>query len=284
MSVTDVIDFRGYVPLRQCIDTIVSPPPELGRYVEKYHLDSAHDLVMSPNELVELLDEVGIAHMVLAGLGTDNEDLAKFFQAAPRRLSGIAYITPQRGLVEAVHEVRRSYDMGFRLVGLGPYRDRLRASDRQYYPIYSVCAELGMGVVIHTSFNFGRGLMLDHGRPLHLDQVATDFAELPIIASHGGWPWVLEMIAVAWHHENIYIELSAHSAKHMSKPGSGWEPIFNYGSGPLRTRLLWGSTYPAFDLGTQLAETRQLPFLPRALTQMLTETPRELLKKIGVTQ
>lgn len=148
--------------------------------------------------------------------------------------------------------------------------------------MYATCAELGMAVVIHTSFNFGRGLKLDFGRPLHLDQVAIDFPELTIVASHGGWPWVAEMVAVAWHNDNVYIELSAHRAKYMAKEGSGWDYLFNYGGGPLRSRLLWGSTSPYLDLEQQLSETRELPLCGEALSKMLDANPYELLSRIGV--
>lgn len=281
-----VIDFRAFVPLRQCMEAIVSPPPELagavGRYAEKYHLPSAQELILTPQELVTRLNACGVDHMVLGGVGTTNDDLADYVRCEPGRLSGIASAPLGLGISEAVREVRRSYSLGYRLVGIRPFMDGHRASDRRYYPVYATCAELGMAVVIHTSFNFGRGLKLDYGRPLHLDDVATDFPELAIVASHAGWPWVEEMVAVAWHHENVYIELSGHRAKHMAKEGSGWSSLFNYGSGPLRSRLVWGSGSPIINLETQLSETRDLPFHPDALPRILNANPRELLSRVGV--
>lgn len=274
-----VIDFRAFVPLPQCMKAFMTPP--LDKYAEKYHL-SPDDVKMAPKELVARLDSCGIDHMVLSGPGMTNEDVADYVQSQPGRLSGIASISPSSGLSEAVREVRRSHSLGLRLVSLRPLLDGFRASDKRYYPVYAACAELGMAAVIHTSFNFGRGLKLDFGRPLHLDEVAIDFPELTIVASHGGWPWVSELVAVAWHNENVYIEVSAHRAKHMAKEGSGWDSLFNYGSGPIKSRLLWGSTSPVMDLERQLSETRELPLSEQALSNMFDANPRELLARLGV--
>ena len=55
------------------------------------------------------------------------------------------------------------------------------------------------------------------GRPIHLDDVALDFPELTLIGSHTGWPWVEEMIALAWKHENVYVGIDAHMPKYLDK-------------------------------------------------------------------
>lgn len=282
-----IIDFRGIIPVRSSLENFLAPSRDLGaaldRYAEKYHLaSSAGELEERPQGLAARMDKLGIDHMLLAGLGSSNDEIANYVEQYPGRFSGIADISPRIGLREVVNEIQRVYSMGFRVVGLRPFVDGLRSSDRQYYPVYSMCAELHMAVIIHTSFNFGRGLKLDFGRPLHLDDVATDFPELTIIASHAGWPWVPEMIAVAWHHDNIYLELSGQRAKHMAKDGSGWEFIFNYGSGPLQSRLLWGSATPVLDLRQQLSETLKLPMNPEALSRMLSTNPRHLLTRLGI--
>lgn len=277
-----VIDIRSFVPTLPCMEAITSPSSELSKYAQKYRLPSAEQLTFSPRELTDRLDACGIDHMVLSGTGITNGEVADYVEQQQGRLSGIASVSPNMGLSAAVAEVGASYARGLRMVSLAPYKDGILSSDKKYYPIYAKCAELGMAVVIHTAFNFGRGLKLDCGRPLHLDDVATDFPELTIIASHGGWPWVPEMVAVAWHHDNIYIELSGQRAKYLGKDGSGWETIFNYGNGPLRSRILWSAASPYLHLETQLAELKELPFKDKALNCILQTNPYELLTKLGV--
>jgi len=55
----------------------------------------------------------------------------------------------------------------------------------------------------------------DPGRPIYLDKVALDFPELTIIGSHTGWPWCEELIALAWKHPNVYLDISAHLPKYL---------------------------------------------------------------------
>lgn len=280
-----IIDFRAIIPISKALNAARTPPPgmeSVAGYGERYHMPPSESLVMTPDELVEKLDSRGVDHMVLRGSGVTNEELADYVSKYPGRLSGIASVSPREGLRGALQSIRRSHSLGFRIVGIRPFLDQLTSCDRLYYPIYAVCAELGMAVATHTSFHYGQGLKLDHSRPLYLDEVANDFPELRIIANHGGWPWVAEMVAVAWKNENIYIELSAQPARHMSKEGSGWESIFNYGSGPLRSRLLWGSSSPYLDFEKHLGETRRLPFRNDTVDRMLTDNPRQLLGSLGV--
>ena len=94
-------------------------------------------------------------------------------------------------------------------VSMGPWTHRLATDDNLYYPIYAKCSELGVPVVLHCSVSFDRGAQLDLEHPRRIDAIATAFPDLKIVASHGGWPWVLELIAVAWRHPTVFIELSA---------------------------------------------------------------------------
>ena len=41
--------------------------------------------------------------------------------------------------------------------------------------------------------------------PLAVDELASEFPNLTIIAAHPGWPWVEEMTAVALHKGNVYL-------------------------------------------------------------------------------
>ena len=53
------------------------------------------------------------------------------------------------------------------------------------------------------------------GRPVYIDEVALDFPKLKFVASHTGWPWCEELVAMAWKHENVYIDISAHRPRYL---------------------------------------------------------------------
>jgi hypothetical protein len=49
------------------------------------------------------------------------------------------------------------------------------------------------------------------------------------------------MVAVAWKHPNVYIEIGAVSPKYIGKPGTGWEPLMVYGNSLLQDRVLFAT-------------------------------------------
>ena len=55
------------------------------------------------------------------------------------------------------------------------------------------------------------------------------------------WPWVTEMVAVAWKHPNVYLEIGAVSPKYIGTPGTGWEPLMVYGNSLLQDRVLFAT-------------------------------------------
>jgi len=49
------------------------------------------------------------------------------------------------------------------------------------------------------------------------------------------------MVAVAWKHPNVYIEIGAVSPKYIGTPGTGWEPLMVYGNSLLQDRVLFAT-------------------------------------------
>ena len=80
-------------------------------------------------------------------------------------------------------------------------------------------------------------------QPLYLDMVAHDFPELKVIAGHGGWPWMHEMVAVAWRNANVYIDISGYLPKYIGMPWTGWEPLIHFGNSVIQDRILFGSVW-----------------------------------------
>ncbi len=58
--------------------------------------------------------------------------------------------------------------------------------------------------------------IIDHVAPRYIDIVARDFPELKIVVSHGGYPWVNEMINVAQRNANVYLDLSEYEHSPLS--------------------------------------------------------------------
>ena len=142
-------------------------------------------------------------------------------------------------MVEVVE--RGAEEQGFRGVNIQAWAVRVSSTDSRFWPVYAKCQESGLIVTIHSSISFNMDRSLYYSHVSHLDQIACDFPELALVANHGGWPWVLEMMAIAWKHSNVYIELGGVSPKYFATPGSGWEPLMQYGNTLLQNQVLFAT-------------------------------------------
>jgi len=80
-------------------------------------------------------------------------------------------------------------------------------NDRIVYPLYEKCIELNIPVDFHTG-PIGIPFRSKYSQPIYLDDVATDFPELTIIATHTGHGSWQEMLAVARANHNIVCDLA----------------------------------------------------------------------------
>lgn len=142
------------------------------------------------------------------------EEIYEIIKDYPDRFVGIAPYDPHN-IMESVKTIERAVkEFGFKGVYAHTLGQNLRPSDKSMYPCYSKCAELGIPFAIQLGHSL-EIMPSDPGRPIHLDQVALDFPELTIVGSHTGWPWCEELIALAWKHPNVYLDVSAHLPKYV---------------------------------------------------------------------
>ncbi len=277
-----IIDALCYVPTEEVVvDLVVSLPPQMARYLKDIFGPrvapamglTAEELYrmkvsLSEGELrealtprmkplstpleafVRQLDEMGVEKAVIFNLdeetpsglkGLPNDYYADIVRRYPDRFIGIAGIDPLKG-VDAVREIRRSYDLGLRGIGVRPFMFGLPPHHAQFYPLYATCVELDIPVWFHMGINYST-LSMEVERPIYLDIVAQDFPDLKIIAGHGGWPWVPEMMAVVRRNANVYIDIASIEPRYLGMPGSGWETLMNLGNSILQDRILFGSTW-----------------------------------------
>lgn len=133
--------------------------------------------------------------------------------------------------------------IGFAVVG--QIANGYPASDPIWDPFYKLSIDAGVPVLIHSGLTGigqgqpgGRGIILDHGHPRHIDAVAARFPELKILAARPAYPWQDEMIAVLLHKGNVHYELHGWSPKAFS-PALKREI-----GGRLQDRIMFGCDYP----------------------------------------
>lgn len=272
-----VIDFALHPPVPPFFAEYLDPPDYLKGYEHLYadRIQEAMAYYDAPfDRFLDYLDQCGVRRAVISGKDTEvrhrrrlpNTAVADLVQRYPDRFSGFAGADPLKGMaaVRDLHFAVR--ELGLCGLSLEPFEYGLPPNDKKYYPLYAKCCELGVPVSIHCSTNFGRGVRLEYGRPTYLDEVAVDFPELTVIAMTPGWPWVPELVAVAWRNPNVYIKIAAVRPVYFATPNTGWGELLHYGNTVLQDRILFASAWPLLPLERTIAEVRALP---------LKETVRE---------
>lgn len=211
-----------------------------GRIFRSRREGADHRPDMSLDAYVDTLGKLGIVRSVPFGI--TNEEQTALLRRYPDRFIGLARISINqfKGMTGVRELERLVREEGFKALGVSALVDMIPASDRRYYPLYTKAAELGIPVRIYSSMNYANDRPYDLGHPRHLDQVAMDFPELRIIGGLGGWPWVNEMVAIVRRHPNLHMDTSAHRAKYLGEPGSGWEMLMRFGNTLIQDKVLVG--------------------------------------------
>ena len=215
-------------------------------------------------------DRVDARHIVVKardlettfGFRISNDDVAAFCKAHGPRFIGFAGVDPHKGMA-AVRELRRAItELGLRGLNIQCFEHKLTPNDKRLYPLYAACVDLEIPVNIHCGVNFSTDSLIEFGRPGYLDEVLTHFPELRVCASPPGWPWIQELVAVAWRHRNLRIGLVAVRPKLLTTPDAGYEALLQYGGRILQDRIIFGTGYPMLPIERTVAEIEALPLEP----------------------
>jgi predicted TIM-barrel fold metal-dependent hydrolase len=206
-----------------------------------------------------------------------NELVAEACRAHPETFVGFGSVDPLKGK-KAVDDLERIEQLGLKGVKLHPSLQAFAPDDERHWPLYEKSQEIGLVLLFHTGTSGigagqpgGQGIRLDYARPIRLDAVAASFPDLQIIAAHFGYPWHLELLAMALHKTNIYIDIS------------GWAPryipteVMRDMKGRLQNQFLFGSDYPFIQPKRCLEELSGLGLPAEVLQKVLLENGKKLL-------
>lgn len=268
-------------------------PPQTAHLDEYRRVYAASERrVVRPTDTQEALsaylatyDALGAAHVVVKardtestfGLKVRNEDVATFCSAHGARFIGFAGVDPHKGMA-AVRELEIAVrELGLRGLNLQCFELKLAINDKRMYPLYAKCVELDIPVNIHCGINFSTASQMDYGRPIYLDEVMQHFPELRVCASPPGWPWVEELIGVAWRHPNVHIGIVAVRPKLLAQPDAGYRSLLAYGTRMLQDRIVTGTAYPMQPIAEAYAEFDELNLPDDVRRKWLGENARRFL-------
>jgi predicted TIM-barrel fold metal-dependent hydrolase len=223
---------------------------------------------------VEEVREVGITASVVVGRDTPgltiSNDVILEITAPYKELIGIASVDPQKQ--NALAELERAVkQLGFAGINIEPGfgNPPLKADDPVIFPIYEACEQLGIPVFLMSGPTTPD---LEYANPAAVGRLARAFPTLSIVCYHGYYPYVSEMIGVAFRYENVYVVPDMY----IFLPGGSL--YVEAANGFMRNQLLFGSSYPFRAMGQTVDDYLQLGLSETVLDGVLFENAKRVLK------
>jgi predicted TIM-barrel fold metal-dependent hydrolase len=283
VAVTGAIDARVRLPA----EFRPSGPPPHDGYTSRYEavLDTA---TTGDKTLDDLRVEMQAADVGSAVVHAEyeygevadalNEAVARLVHDEPGVLAGIGTASMlDVPIMRRARQAREVARLGLAGLNVQPSFFGLPIDDRSLYPMYATASDEHLVVFVHTGVNYTAHRPIKNDHPLQLDQVACDFPDLRLVACHGGWPFVAEMVAVARKHPQVYLDFGGLAPKYVGKPGSGWDPLFGVMNSLLRDQILFATDWPVFPMERARREWQALGLHEDTLARLLRENIVELL-------
>jgi uncharacterized protein len=256
-----IIDFGvcppagGFLTSRTYVD-----PQRTARWSAAAGMPAAQSLLSgSMADMMAEMDAAGIAAGLVRGqaMGTrprdrpglpalvvTNADLREIVRAHPGRFIAMPTI-PHEEIAWARDQIPElARDPGFHGLVLHPHSwpVPVSAADRNVmYAIYGLCEELGLPLMLTIGGNAGPSLA--YNVPVVVDQIASDFPRLTLIVAHGDWPYVTEILHVAFRRENVVLSPDMYL---FGMPG--WRDYVDAANGFLQDRFVYASMHPYVPL------------------------------------
>jgi len=242
----DVIDFRLRPPLGGFLNTLMyNAGARRDGFTRSVGFEPSPAAQQQSMELLLAeMDRARIAHGVVVGrnagmLGSvSNEDVLAILRTYGSRFIGAASIDPtsRRGACDTIDW---ALEQGFKLINIEPgaYPMPMHVDDRRLYPIYAYCEDRQTPIILMAGGTAGPDLA--YSDPIRTDRMLADFPGLKVVVAHGGWPWVTQILHVAFRRPNLYLSPDMYFSRMP-----GWEEYLKAADGFLAERMLYASSFP----------------------------------------
>jgi uncharacterized protein len=264
-------DFYGATPGSAAYDVVKWLNRRVGSH-DAEHFTRSRDV----QSFVDEIRESGIRAAVVVGRDTPavrhpNDQIHALVQGRPE-LVGIGSVDVQAiGLDAALREIERAIrTLGLRAINLEPGfgLPPRSADDPALFPIYEACQHLGVPVCL-MSGPTSPSLELAH--PSAVGHVARAFPQLAIVCYHGFYPFVNEMVGVAFRYDNVHVVADMY----IFQPGG--RLYVEAANGFMADQLLFGSSYPFRAMRQSVDDYLALGFAPSVLDKVMFSNAARLL-------
>jgi uncharacterized protein len=177
---------------------------------------------------------------------------------------------------DAAGLLERYLDAGARGLKLYPSYQFYYPDDARLLPLYALCQERRVPVLLHIGSSVIPGTRMRFCDPILLDDVAVAFPDLMIVMAHGGrglWYDVCSFLAL--HHANVWIDVAGLVPAQL--------PALFPRLDRLAAKMVFGSDWPAMpkSAGENAAVIASLGLDPAVLEALLFGNAAQILRMTG---
>jgi uncharacterized protein len=226
---------------------------------------------------VEEIRETGISAAVVVGRDIPgiriSNDRIREVCVDQRELIGVGSVDPQtQGIRGAIAEAERAVKtLGLKGINVEPGfgSPPMKADDPLMYPIYDACDQMGVPLFLMSG---PTSPSLEYTDPTPIGRIAREFPRLSIVCYHGFYPYVNEIIGIAFRYENVYVVPDMY----IFLPGGSL--YIEAANGFMKDQLMFGSSYPFRAMGQSVTDFVHLGLKDDALQRALYQNAMRVLK------
>jgi predicted TIM-barrel fold metal-dependent hydrolase len=243
------------------------------------------------------LDSAGIGRFVITGrsVATQTKAAASLSGGGPIRISDELLLEMQRefgGRAIGLHGINLALPASERELALeralevhrlpgaviepGYFPDERgnvpQLNDRRFYPLYEMLVAKNALLAVMSGIYHGPDITAnDWGA---LDRVMQDFPTLKVVLTHGGYPRIIDALALAAKHPNFYLSPDVY----MFLPGG---QLYVQSVSQLPDQFIFGTAYPFGALRESVEETMRFPVSPVVMEKYLFRNAARVLSRDG---
>ena len=274
-----IIDFRMRPPARGFLNIgVYDDVARTAKLTECFSMKQAPSVAQkSPELMLQEMDTAGVTMGVIPGRNghfkgsISNDDIISLLGDFPGRFVGMAGLNASKR-EESLEEIHRTVLNG-PLKGIcmepGALDKPMYADDPRIYPIYDLCEQHRIPVILMLGGRAGPDIT--YSDPKIINRIAADFPKTNFIISHGGWPWVQQILGVCFFQKNIYLCPDMYLFN-----CSGAADYIMAANNFMQDRFLFGTAYPLMPIVECVSHFKGL-FKPEVLPKLLYKNATKLL-------
>ena len=169
-------------------------------------------------------------------------------------------------------ELKKYIKMGAKGIKLYPSYNHFYPNESKIYPLYAIAEEHRIPVLVHTGSSVFKGSKIKYADPIYLDDVATDFPDLPLLMAHSGRGlWYEKAFFLSRLHPNLYLEISGLPPKNLLNYFPDMEKNID--------KFVYGSDWPGIKtIDCNIKAIKDLPLSEESMIKILYKNAAQILK------